>query len=74
MFLFADSLKKQCSCHEETSAKVTEKKAIENKALLGKWMDQQERQVMDDTKCYHEASSVVFLYTNKEIFSWCIYM
>ena len=39
MFLFADSLKKQCSCHEETSAKVTEKKATENKALLGKWMD-----------------------------------
>ena len=39
MFLFADSLKKQCSCHEETSAKATEKKATENKALLGKWMD-----------------------------------
>ena len=39
MFLFADSLKKQCSCHEETSAKPTEKKATENKALLGKWMD-----------------------------------
>ncbi|XP_078337247.1 Fanconi anemia group J protein homolog [Crassostrea virginica] len=29
-----DSLKKQCSCHEETSVKVTEKKATENKALL----------------------------------------
>ena len=68
MFLFADSLKKQCSCHEETSAKVTEKKATENKALLGKWMDQQGRQVMEATMFYHEASSVVFLYTKQEIF------
>ena len=41
LFIIVDSLKKQCSCPEEISAKATEKKATENKALIGKWMDQQ---------------------------------